>query len=153
MRGRRRARGARSARERETCRGRTEPRRCPPAQRERFRAVSAHFLPFALLLPDVAGKQNTRWPSQALRAADALARRVCLQHTHGRRATHLRGPARAGRRGSSRSAPPSGGEQALPACEWDVRAEAGGKSSVPVIIPFDCGGLAPAIENCTVYMS
>ena len=86
-------------------------------------AVSAHFLPFALLLPDVAGKQNTRWPSQALRAADALARRVCLQHTHGRRATHLRGPARAGRRGSSRSAPPSGGEQALPVCEWDVRAE------------------------------
>ena len=51
------------------------------------------------------------------------APRLLAQHTHGRRATHLRGPARAGRRGSSRSAPPSGGEQALPACEWDVRAE------------------------------
>ena len=72
-----------SARARETCRGRTEPRRCPAAQRERVAAVtavSAHFLPFALL-PDVAekaehqeGGDRHRFFTQALRAADALAR-------------------------------------------------------------------------------
>ena len=58
---------------------------------------------------------------RCVRAADALARRVCLQHTHGRRATHLRGPARAGRRGSSRSAATERRRASLPACEWDVR--------------------------------
>ena len=108
MRGRRLARGARSARARETCRGRTEPRRCPAAQRERVAAVtavSAHFLPFALL-PDVAEKAEHQEVTVTGVACSRRTRapRLLAQHTHGRRATHLRGPARAGRRGSSRSA-------------------------------------------------
>ena len=119
MRGRRR-RGARSARARDTCRGRTAPRRCPPAEGER-EAESAHLLPFALL-PDVAEKAEHQGDRHRRCAADALARRVCLQHTtHGRRATHLRGPARAGRRGSSHSTATERRRASLPACEWDVR--------------------------------
>ena len=103
-------RGARSARARETCRGRTEPRRCPAAQRERVAAVtavSAHFLPFALL-PDVAEKAEHQEVTVTGVACSRRTRapRLLAQHTHGRRATHLRGPARAGRRGSSRSDPP-----------------------------------------------
>ena len=84
-------------------------------------AVSAHFLPFALL-PDVAEKAEHQGDRH----------RRCVQPTHsraafacstltGRRATHLRGPARAGRRGSSRSAATERRRASLPACEWDVR--------------------------------
>ena len=66
-------------------------------------------------------KQNTQVTVRGVACSRRTrAPRLLAAHTHGRRATHLRGPARAGRRGSSRSAPPSGGEQALPpvpACE------------------------------------
>ena len=119
MRGRRKAR---SARARETCRGRTAPRRCPAAQRERVAAVSAHFLPFALL-PDVAEKAEHQEVTVTGVACSRRTRapRLLAQHTHGRRATHLRGPARAGRRGSSRSAATERRRASLPACEWDVR--------------------------------
>ena len=67
-------------------------------------------------------KQNTKVTVTGVACSRRTrAPRLLAAHTHGRRATHLRGPARAGRRGS---APPSGGgEQALPVCEWDVRAE------------------------------
>ena len=59
MRGRRRSRGARSARERETCRGRTAPRRCPPAERERVLRCPRIFSR-SLFFQTSQRKQNTK---------------------------------------------------------------------------------------------
>ena len=57
---------------------------------------------------------------------------ACTAHSRPPRATHLRGPARAGRRGSSRSAATERRRASLPACEWDVRGGGVmGASSVP----------------------
>ena len=68
---------------------------------------------------EVAEKENRAkvTVTQAVAAADALARRVFLQHTHGRRATHLQSL------GSSRSAPPSGVESKPCLRGSGVRAE------------------------------
>ena len=124
MRGRRLARGARSARARETCRGRTEPRRCPPAQRERVCERCPLIFSPALCFQTSQRKQNTKVTVTGV-ACSRRTRAPRLLAAHSRpprdapawpRALDAAAP-------SSRSAPPSGGEQALPAREWDVRAE------------------------------
>ena len=118
-------RGARSARARETCRGRTEPRRCPAAQRERVAAVtavSAHFLPFALL-PDVAEKAEHQGDRH----------RRCVQPTHSRAAfactAHSRPP---------RDAP------AWPRARWTPRLQSLGSTerrrARPACVRVGCEG-------------
>ena len=105
------------------------PQRTPAMSSCSSRAVPRCPLIFSPSLAASRRRRESRTPRgdrhrRCVRAADALARRVCLQHTHGRRATHLRGPARAGDAAAPAARlPPSGGEQALPACEWGVRAE------------------------------
>ena len=76
-------------------------------------------LPPPRFASEVAEKENRAkvTVTQAVAAADALARRVFLQHTHGRRATHLQSL------GSSRSAPPSGVESKPCLRGSGVRAE------------------------------
>ena len=96
--------------------------------------MSAYFLPFALL-PDVAEKAEHQEVTVTGVACSRRTRapRLLAQHTHGRRARRTcvapRAPDAAA---PAARLPPSCGEQALPACEWDVRGGGVmGASSVP----------------------
>ena len=90
-------------------------------------AESARFLPFALL-PDVAEKAEHQEVTVTGVACSRRTRAPRLPAAHSRSRPPRDAPAwpraRRGRRGSSRSAATERrGEQALPACEWDVRVE------------------------------